>query len=242
MEFKTTPKGTELPLLNLKGKPYLQVAHRLVWFREDHPLGRIQTTLMNVKDTEAVARAEIYILSQRPDGAPVELLVATAHKKETEQHFGDFIEKAETGAIGRALGMAGYGTQYEPTFDEGDRLADSPIPVATKGHLNGKTSSANPVVTNGARRVDTTTRSKAAQKDEGKAPVQTTVQASPRAKTNEKIELLSRIILQKEIATITDLRSLLEKKYSVTSKEELNDKDAEFLAAELNLMANGFTP
>ncbi len=34
--FKTA-KGTELPLLNLRGKQYLEVRFRLVWFREDHP-------------------------------------------------------------------------------------------------------------------------------------------------------------------------------------------------------------
>ena len=41
--------------------------------------------------------------------------------------FPDYIEKAETGAIGRALAMCGYGTLQAPEFDEQDRLADAPI-------------------------------------------------------------------------------------------------------------------
>jgi hypothetical protein len=34
-------------------------------------------------------------------------VIATARKKETEAGFTDYIEKAETGAIGRALAMCG---------------------------------------------------------------------------------------------------------------------------------------
>jgi hypothetical protein len=54
-------------------------------------------------------------------------VIATARKKETESRFPDYIEKAETGAIGRALAMCGYGTLQAPEFDEQDRLADAPV-------------------------------------------------------------------------------------------------------------------
>jgi hypothetical protein len=127
-----TPKGSELPLLNMRGKEYLQVAHRLVWFREDHPRGTIKTQLIEKggegKDEYAVFRAEVFVDTER--GA---MLVATAHKKETRAGFDDFIEKAETGALGRALAMMGYGTQFTADeLDEGQRLADSPVEVITK--------------------------------------------------------------------------------------------------------------
>ena len=52
---------------------------------------------------------------------------ATARKKETEIGFPNYIEKAETGAIGRALAMFGYGTLQAPEFDEQERLADAPV-------------------------------------------------------------------------------------------------------------------
>ena len=121
---KVTAKGTELPLLNLKGKPYLQVAHRIVWFREEHPNGRIITSILtDIKDDFAVVRAEIYTADS---------ILVTAVKREDKTHFPDYLEKAETGAIGRALALAGYGTQFEPEFDEGERLADAPIPIAKK--------------------------------------------------------------------------------------------------------------
>jgi hypothetical protein len=55
-------------------------------------------------------------------------VIATSHKHESAAGFGDYREKAETGAIGRALALCGYGTQFAPEFDEEERLADSPMP------------------------------------------------------------------------------------------------------------------
>lgn len=116
--YKTT-KGTELPLLNLRGKEYLEVKYRLVWFREDHPDWSIETELVSVTDVSAYAKATI-----RDDTGRV---IATSHKFESIQGFPDFIEKAETGAIGRALALIGYGTQFcADELDEGKRIVDAP--------------------------------------------------------------------------------------------------------------------
>lgn len=115
-----TPKGTELPLLNLRGKEYLEVKYRLVWFREDHPDWAIETELLSVTDDSAYARAAIKDASGR--------IIATSHKFETKKGFPDFIEKAETGSIGRALALIGYGTQFcADELDEGDRIVDAPV-------------------------------------------------------------------------------------------------------------------
>ena len=57
-------------------------------------------------------------------------IIATARKRETEIGFPDYIEKAETGAVGRALAMCGYGTLQAPEFDECERLADAPVEKA----------------------------------------------------------------------------------------------------------------
>lgn len=116
--FKTA-KGTELPMLNLKGKDYLQVAHRLIWFREEHPDWGIETEVLAHSDKGALARATVRDKEGR--------VIATGHKTETAAGFPDFIEKSETGAIGRALALCGYGTQFAPDLDEGERIVDSPI-------------------------------------------------------------------------------------------------------------------
>lgn len=121
--FKT-PKGTTLPLLDLKGKSYLQVAHRIQWFREEHPNWCIRTDLRYFEPGKyAVTCATI--CNEKSE------VIATAHKHETMEGFYDFIEKSETGAIGRALALCGYGTQFTDDLEEGERLADAPVSKPT---------------------------------------------------------------------------------------------------------------
>lgn len=122
-----TAKGTELPLLNLRGKQYLEVKFRLVWFREEHPDWSIETELISVTESSAYSRASIKDEKGR--------LIATSHKFESVQGFPDFIEKAETGAIGRALALIGYGTQFcADELDEGKRIVDSPVGSQPRSH------------------------------------------------------------------------------------------------------------
>jgi hypothetical protein len=116
----STAKGTELPLLNLRGSDYLEVKYRLVWFREEHPTWSIETEFVSITDRAACARAVI-----RDDSGRV---IATSHKAESSASFPDFMEKAETGAIGRALALIGFGTQFcADDLDEGERIVDSPV-------------------------------------------------------------------------------------------------------------------
>ena len=98
---------------------YLPVAARIAWFRKDHPDWSIITKTEQLANKGVVMKAIIKDANGR--------IIATARKKETEIGFPDYIEKAETGAIGRALAMCGYGTLQAPEFDEGERIADSPI-------------------------------------------------------------------------------------------------------------------
>lgn len=121
MKTFKTPKGTELPLLDLKGKDYLLVPHRIVWFREEKPDWGIETEFLQFSDNHAVAKATIRNELGR--------IIAQGTKTETSQGFADFMEKAETGSIGRALALCGYGTQFTTDFEEGARLADAPVPA-----------------------------------------------------------------------------------------------------------------
>lgn len=139
--FKT-PKGTELPLLMIERKkknkqtgqyepqppqPYLQVAHRLVWMREELPKGKILTEIIVSTQEYSIVKATIYDENDR--------ILATAHKREDRSDWNDHLEKCETGAIGRALALCSYGTQFAPELDEQDRLADAPIEPAKKPPL-----------------------------------------------------------------------------------------------------------
>jgi hypothetical protein len=98
---------------------YLPVAARIAWFRKEHAYWGIVTEIEQLADKAVVMKATI-----KDNFGNV---IATARKKETEAGFPDYIEKAETGAIGRALAMCGYGTLQAPEFDEQDRLADAPV-------------------------------------------------------------------------------------------------------------------
>jgi hypothetical protein len=124
-ELMTMPFDANDHLENLERdsrKPprmYLPVRWRLVWLREQAPEAVITTTLLERTDTFALFRAQITL----PDGGAS----ATGHGSETKADFGDFIEKAETKSIGRALAALGYGTQFASDLDEGQRIVDSPI-------------------------------------------------------------------------------------------------------------------
>jgi hypothetical protein len=121
-----TPKGTELPMSDIKGQKYLQVAYRLVWFREEHPTWSISTEIIEWDREKKWIVIKAHIIDDN------NRMIAEALKTGSAANFPmGYIEKAETGAIGRALAMCGYGTQFEPEFDEGEQLADAPLEVKT---------------------------------------------------------------------------------------------------------------
>lgn len=205
-EAKVTNKGTELPLLDLKGKPYLQVAHRIVWFREENPDGVIFTEMVNLSENKAVVKATI---QQIRNNAYITL--ATAHKSETEDGFPDFVEKAETGAIGRALALCGYGTQFEPALDEEDRLADAPVEPVKKAKV---------------------LKTKNAKSEDKKIPERS---------LKEVLELatsISKVVIKQEKATKQDIVAYMEKEFGVNNKENLSLEQANKLVTYLEGVVN----
>lgn len=118
-------------LMKLKGKDYLEVKHRIQWFRDDCPNGDIRTELFSHGNDEAVFKATV----SRPDGGG-----ATGWGSEEKSDFGDYVEKAETKAIGRALAALGYGTQFCEDHDFGaasGRVVDAPTQLKPKGNAGG---------------------------------------------------------------------------------------------------------
>ena len=126
-----------------KGGPadYLQVKYRLVWFREEWPEGVIVSEHIELSDTHAVFRAT----ATKVDAEGKTLGSATGYGSETRQDFKDFVEKAETKAIGRALAALGYGTQFAPELDEGERIVDSPVERPQPARNAPKPANATPI-------------------------------------------------------------------------------------------------
>lgn len=124
---------------------YLPVQWRLVWFRSLFPHGTIETEIVHL-DLERETEEETFqwnnetrrsekVIKRAPGFAVFRATVkdgqggvATGTKSEKAASFGDFLEKAETGAIGRALAALGYGTQFAgDEFDERHRIVDAPV-------------------------------------------------------------------------------------------------------------------
>jgi hypothetical protein len=124
---------------------YLPVAWRLVWFRSLCPEGEISTEMIHL-DLDRETEEEAYQwnndtkrsekITKRAPGFVIFRAVvtdgkggkATATKSEKAASFGDYVEKAETGAVGRALAMLGYGTQFTgDELDEQHRIVDAPV-------------------------------------------------------------------------------------------------------------------
>lgn len=111
-------------LISLKGKDYLPVAARLIWLREEHPDWGIVTTALEInlapegnRSPYAIFQAQIFNAEGR--------LMATGTKMEDARGFPDHVEKAETGSVGRALAMCGYGTQFAPELHDGMKGEES---------------------------------------------------------------------------------------------------------------------
>ena len=114
------------------GKEYRLVAHRVSDFRQMNP-----DWLIDTKYQEIGQRHYMSAKIMKPCGDEGMMTpVATAHKeikfeggKGAAAQFP--LETAETGAIGRALALCGFGT-LDGALDEGDQIADSPVSGATK--------------------------------------------------------------------------------------------------------------
>lgn len=142
-------------------KDYLPVQWRLVWFRDQCPHGTIETEMLHL-DLDRVTEEEAYVWSNEKRRSEKVIKqangfvifkatvkdgnggIGTGTKSEKAASFPDYIEKAETGAIGRALAALGYGTQFAPELSEEHRIVDSPVerqPVAANGNGQGGSNS-----------------------------------------------------------------------------------------------------
>ena len=130
---------------NAGKKDYLPVQWRLVWFRSLCPDGKITTELLDLdRNEECEHEASVWNDEKRKYEKVIKHAkgvavfkatvedgksgIATGTKMENAAAFADYVEKAETGSIGRALAALGFGTQFAPELDEGDeRIADAPV-------------------------------------------------------------------------------------------------------------------
>lgn len=140
-----------LYLSKFDGRDYLEVKWRLLWLRTQHPDARVSTEIVkhNEENGFALFRAEVEV----PSGGK-----ATGWGSETVRDFHDYIEAAETKALGRALASLGFGTQFCSDFDFSanarpgtNQVVDAPVNLAEPRNVVNRASSFLNKGTNGAK-------------------------------------------------------------------------------------------
>lgn len=110
MTFEELKKANDtIRTTNIKGKEYAEVNQRIKAFRMCYPEGTIYTELLSNEGGVCIFRAKVY---GNGDPATNSLLgVGHAYEKEGSSNINktSYIENCETSAVGRALGMAGFG-------------------------------------------------------------------------------------------------------------------------------------
>jgi hypothetical protein len=109
IKFEDIQKANEtIKTTNIKGKDYAEVNQRIKAFRMVYPTGTIETELISNKDGVCIFKATVGFVIEH---GTVLLGTGTAYEKENSSFINktSYIENCETSAVGRALGMAGFG-------------------------------------------------------------------------------------------------------------------------------------
>jgi hypothetical protein len=109
IKYEDIKKANEtIKTTNIKGKEYAEVNQRIKAFRMVYPEGFIDTNMISCENGVCIIRAEVGFFE---NGQSHILGAGTAYEKENSTFINktSYIENCETSAVGRALGMAGFG-------------------------------------------------------------------------------------------------------------------------------------
>lgn len=108
-----------IALMDIKGKQYAVVPERVKAFRMVYPDGSIQTEIYSMGDGIVTMKATV------SDGEGKILGTGFAQEKESSSYINktSFVENCETSAVGRALGMAGFG--FDTSIASAEEVANA---------------------------------------------------------------------------------------------------------------------
>ena len=108
--FEQIQKANEsIRTTDIKGKEYAEVNQRIKAFRQVYPTGAILTEMVSNENGVCVFKAMCGYYND--DDTMMILGIGTAYEKESSSFINktSYIENCETSAVGRALGMCGFG-------------------------------------------------------------------------------------------------------------------------------------
>jgi len=98
----------QLPTINIKGKDYVQVKDRILYFNQEYPNGSISTELVSpVESKTVVVKATVIPDVKNPERKFCDYSQAVIGQGMVNQTAA--MENASTSAVGRALGFMGIG-------------------------------------------------------------------------------------------------------------------------------------
>ena len=95
--------------VKIHGKDYVEVNERIEEFKKDYPDGKINTEILEVRDDFILMKAYVYKGAVTRFSIPDATGHAFENRDSSKINKTSYIENCETSAIGRALGILGYG-------------------------------------------------------------------------------------------------------------------------------------
>ncbi len=173
-------------------KKYMPVQNRVLWFRTTNPLGKIVTNILEKNEEFAIVEARVYLSKDDDDKNYVAKGIAQRHFSKESIYATRNIEWAETAAIGRALSLAGFGTQFCSDELNDNGMVDSPSVVnnkkanTTSTNKNVDTTNKNTTVVENTPKANPKTKDTKIKEEVAKdKPKQTELKEEP-VKTSEK--------------------------------------------------------
>lgn len=110
---------------------YLDTKYRLLWFRLKYPHGKLTKIPIALTDTYATFEVRVYADKNDEESNYLANGFASRYKDENDAQFGlNFVETAETAALGRALKDAGFGTQFcDVALPNDGKIVDAGIDI-----------------------------------------------------------------------------------------------------------------
>lgn len=123
---------------------YLDTKDRINWFKKTFPYSKIYKIPKEITETHATFEVRVYVDRNDPYENFLANGFATRYKDESNADYGaNFVESAETAALGRALRDAGFGTQScgmdIKVPEEDERLVDAGMQVKENAGIGSET-------------------------------------------------------------------------------------------------------